>query len=337
MKHLVVFLLMILVGGCQAVKTPITVIAHRGASGYLPEHTLASAVLAHGFDVDYVEADLVMSKDNVLVVMHDHSLNTSTDVAQKFPNRKRSDGAYYVIDFTLAELKSLTVHERRQDNMKDMVFPDRFPSIDTISDFRIPTFEEFILTVQGLNKSRNKDIGIAPEMKEPSFHAREGKDMIKATVDLLTKYGYNTPQSKAMLQAFSLDAIKKAKEIGWEGDLVYLTCSAGGELLTDDVAEHLALMSPEGITEIAKYANWYSPWLGELYTAENNSLTVKPLVDNIHQSGMKIVTWTHRTDSLVAPFKSSEEMFDFLGQKVKITALFSDQPDVLVEYNRSIK
>lgn len=333
MKYLLLFLLTF-ISACQGKETSIiSTIAHRGASGYVPEHTLASTVMAHAFDVDYIEADLVMSKDNILVVMHDHSLNTSTDVSQKFPDRKRKDGSYYVIDFTLKELKSLVVHERRQDNMLDPVYPNRFPSIDTISDFRIPSFEEFILTVQGLNKSRNKNIGIAPETKEPSFHEREGKDILKATTDMLTKYGYNTPDSKVMLQVFSFNAIKKLrKDLNWKGDLVYLTSSTGGEILTDDVTEHLNLMSSEGVNDIAQYAEWYSPWLGNLYQVDNQKITINPLVQDVKKSGMKIVTWTHRTDSLLAPFKTSDEMLNFLINDIKIDALFTDQPDVLVDY-----
>ena len=329
---------LLLFGGCQGTPSssqkPI-VVAHRGASGYVPEHTLASTVLAHSFDVDYLEADLVMSKDNVLVVMHDHSLNTSTDVATKFPNRQRADGAYYVIDFTLAELKSLVVHERRKDNMIDAVYPDRFPSIDTVSDFRIPTFEEFLIVVQGLNKSRAKDIGVAPEVKEPSFHEREGKDALKAAVDMLTKYGYNTPNSKAMLQAFSYDAVKKARvDLGWKSDLVILICETGGQYLSDDTAEHQWLLTEEGIKDVSQYANWYSPWVRTLYDTDpkTSKITAKTMVQQAHDSGMKIVTWTHRTDSIVAPFKSSDEMLDAVFNTLKVDALFSDQSDKLIEY-----
>src|SRR5688500_2812370 len=88
------------------------VIAHRGASGYLPEHTIAAKAYAHALGADYIEQDLVLSKDDVPVVLHDIHLDTVTDVAKRFTDRKRADGRYYALDFTLAELKQLRVTER---------------------------------------------------------------------------------------------------------------------------------------------------------------------------------------------------------------------------------
>ena len=92
-------------------KLEKTIIAHRGASGYIPEHTLASKALAYQMGVPFLEQDLAMTKDNRLVVIHDHFLDRVTDVADKFPGRTRDDGRYYVIDFTLDEIKSLNFME----------------------------------------------------------------------------------------------------------------------------------------------------------------------------------------------------------------------------------
>ena len=143
------------------------VIAHRGASGYLPEHTLESASLAHNMGADFIEPDLVLSKDEVVVILHDIHLESTTNVKSLFPNRKREDGHWYAIDFTLAELKSLYVHERTQKSSTKAVFPKRFPV--HLNIFQIPTLDEFILLIHGLNKSRNKKIGIYPEIKNPFF------------------------------------------------------------------------------------------------------------------------------------------------------------------------
>lgn len=87
------------------------VIAHRGASGYLPEHSLPAKAMAYAQGADYLEQDLVMTKDNELVVLHDHYLDRVTDVAERFPDRARKDGRYYAIDFTLPEIKSLKFTE----------------------------------------------------------------------------------------------------------------------------------------------------------------------------------------------------------------------------------
>ncbi|MEP2651240.1 MAG: glycerophosphodiester phosphodiesterase family protein, partial [Paraglaciecola sp.] len=122
------------------------VIAHRGASGYLPEHTLESVTLAYAQGAHYIEQDLVATKDAKLIVLHDIHLETVTDVQKKFPNRKRQDGRFYALDFTLAELKTLIVHERR-DEKGDLVFKDRYQGV---ANFQIATFEEQIELIQQL-------------------------------------------------------------------------------------------------------------------------------------------------------------------------------------------
>lgn len=132
------------------------VIAHRGASGYLPEHTLPAKAMAYAQGADYLEQDLVMTKDDNLVVLHDHYLDRVTDVADRFPDRARKDGRYYAIDFTLDEIKSLKFTEGFdiENGKKVQTYPGRFPMGK--SDFRVHTFEEEIEFVQGLSLYREK-------------------------------------------------------------------------------------------------------------------------------------------------------------------------------------
>ncbi|MDU2481093.1 MAG: glycerophosphodiester phosphodiesterase, partial [Klebsiella sp.] len=158
----------------SAVAAEKMVIAHRGASGYLPEHTLPAKAMAYAQGADYLEQDLVMTKDDRLVVLHDHYLDRVTDVAQRFPQRARKDGRFYAIDFTLAEIKSLKFTEgfEPKNGKNVQTYPGRFPMGK--SDFRIHTFEEEIEFVQGLNHSTGKNIGIYPEIKAPWFHHQEG-------------------------------------------------------------------------------------------------------------------------------------------------------------------
>jgi glycerophosphoryl diester phosphodiesterase len=169
------------------------VIAHRGASGYLPEHTLPAKAMAYAQGADYLEQDLVMTKDDHLVVLHDHYLDRVTDVADRFPDRARKDGRYYAIDFTLDEIKSLKFTEGFdiENGKKVQTYPGRFPMGK--SDFRVHTFEEEIEFVQGLNHSTGKNIGIYPEIKAPWFHHQEGKDIAAKTLEVLKKYGYTGP------------------------------------------------------------------------------------------------------------------------------------------------
>jgi len=154
------------------------VIAHRGACGYLPEHTLEAKAMAYGMGADYIEQDVVLTRDDRAVVLHDIHMDTVTDVAKAFPDRKREDGRYYAIDFTLDEIKKLHVTERMDLETGKPVFPGRFPAGK--SGFRVPTLEEEIELIQGLNKSTGKDVGIYPEIKSPAWHRSEGKDISKA-------------------------------------------------------------------------------------------------------------------------------------------------------------
>ena len=120
----------------SAEVTPV-VIAHRGASGYLPEHTLPAKALAFGQGADFLEQDVVLTKDDQPIVMHDIHLDTVSDVAKKFPGRNRADGRYYAIDFTLAEVRTLQAQERIDLKSGTPVFAGRFPAQG--SDFRIPS------------------------------------------------------------------------------------------------------------------------------------------------------------------------------------------------------
>ncbi|MDU3900281.1 MAG: glycerophosphodiester phosphodiesterase, partial [Haemophilus haemolyticus] len=163
-------------------KSDKIIIAHRGASGYLPEHTLESKALAFAQHADYLEQDLAMTKDGRLVVIHDHFLDGLTDVAKKFPHRHRKDGRYYVIDFTLKEIQSLEMTENfeTKDGKQSQVYPGRFPLWK--SHFRIHTFEDEIEFIQGLEKSTGKKVGIYPEIKAPWFHHQNGKDIAAETL-----------------------------------------------------------------------------------------------------------------------------------------------------------
>ena len=158
-----------------APSSPKLVIAHRGASGYLPEHTLPAVAMAHALGADYIEQDVVLSKDNVPMVLHDIHLDTVTDVARRFPDRKREDGRYYVIDFTLAELKQLNASERFDPKTGLAVFPTRFPVGK--GSFQIPTLEEELQLIQGLNTSTGREAGVYPEVKEPAWHRTQGRDL----------------------------------------------------------------------------------------------------------------------------------------------------------------
>lgn len=148
----------------MAQDAPQIVIAHRGASGYLPEHTLEAKAMAHAQGAHYIEQDLVLTKDDVPVVLHDIHIDTVTDVVEKFPTRKRDDGRYYALDFTLAELKTLRATERFNAVTGKQVYPNRFPKGQ--GRFEIATLAEELQLIQGLNHSTGRVAGIYPEIDQ---------------------------------------------------------------------------------------------------------------------------------------------------------------------------
>mgnify|MGYP000993135036 CR=1 FL=1 len=205
----------------QAQTTRPIVIAHRGASGYLPEHTLEAKALAHAMGADFLEQDVVLTKDDVPIVMHDIHLETISDVAKVFANRHRKDGHYYAIDFTFAEIKQLRANERISTKTGKAVYPKRFPL--GASSFQIPSLEEELQFIQGLNKSTGRIAGIYPEIKQPAFHRKEGHDISAIVLPMLRKYGYATKNDPCWLQCFEFDEVKRFRdELKWEGGIVFL-------------------------------------------------------------------------------------------------------------------
>lgn len=308
------------------------VAAHRGASGYVPEHTIPAKTMAYAMNPDFIEQDVVMTKDGVLMIMHDPDLDTTTDVAKKFPDRKRADGKYYAADFTWPEIETLTVTERFKPETGEAVFSGRFPVNSGIS-FKVPKFEEELQLIQGLNKSTGKDIGVYVEVKEPEFYKREGKDITGEVIKMLDKYGYNKPGSNAILQIFDYDAVKDARAKGWQGELAMLVIP-GGQHLTDDKKIHDWLLTPEGIAEVSKYATIYAPWFSSLAVpnADGSGYTVNNLADEARKNGMKVHSWTWRKDAPFKGFKNSEDALDVAFKQIKLDGMFSDFPDIMVNY-----
>src|SRR5688572_19403268 len=245
----------------QLPATPL-VIAHRGASGYLPEHTIAAKAYAHALGADFLEQDLVLSKDDVPIVIHDIYVDTVTDVAKRFPNRKRADGRYYVLDFTVAELKQLRVSERFDVKTGKRIFPERYPAQH--SSFQLSTFEEELQLIQGLNRSTGRVAGIYPEIKQPKWHNVQGRDISRVVLAILARYGYATKSDPCFLQCFELPEVRRLREdLGWRGRLIMLIESKSKG---DDGTDHDHLCTAAGVKEIARVADGIGPAIGRLVT-----------------------------------------------------------------------
>ncbi len=301
------------------------VIAHRGASGYLPEHTLAAAALAHGQGAHFIEQDIVLTKDDVPIVLHDIHLDTVTDVADRFSDRRRDDGRYYAIDFTLAEIRALSVNERISLKTGEAVFPGRFPKGD--SRFTIATLAEELELIQGLNASTGRTVGIYPEIKRPAFHRREGKDISQIVINLLAKYGYRTKQDRVYLQCFDWNEVKRIRsDLGYRGRLVQLLGENDWKVAPD--VDYDYLKSTDGLAEIASVADGIGPWIDQVASAEDGG-EPKPtgLVEAAHAEGLEVHPYTFRADSLPDYSATLEELFQLFFVEIGVDGVFTDFPD----------
>ncbi len=182
--------------GNQAQAATKMIIAASGAANNLIEHSLPAATLAAAMGVEYLELHVVMTADNQLIVFHDLTLQRLTDVAQVFPGRKRDDGAYYVIDFTLDELRRLRLLSSAEGNELPLAFG-------------IPTLNEELGLLRRLETILNRQLGIVLEIRQPWFHLQAGKDISIATLDSLATYRYSTAQNKLYLQCFDPDELQR--------------------------------------------------------------------------------------------------------------------------------
>ncbi len=313
--RLYLILVVILIVGCEKREQPPMkvepksdkiVIAHRGASGYLPEHTLTAKAMAYAMQPDYIEQDIVLSKDNIPVVIHDIHLDEVTDVAEKFPERKREDGRYYVIDFNYEELKLLQVLERFDPKTGKQVYESRFPKGE--SNFQLHSLYEEIELIQGLNKSTGNNIGIYPEIKEPAFHLKEGKNISKIVLNVLSLYGYRTKADNCILQCFDTNELKRIRqELNSDLFLVQLIESKEEESQLD---------------EFVQYADGIGPWYKEV---------TLQFVKDAQKLGLKVHAYTFRADDL-GGYKDFNTLLDYGFSTLNLDGVFTDHPDKAKEF-----
>ena len=237
------------------IKMPCpAIIAHRGACGYLPEHTLPAVELAHTFGADYIEQDVVLTSDGVPIVLHDVTLELTTNVAALFPERHRDDGLFYAIDFTLEEIKKLNAHERT-DSDGNPVFPGRYSG--TGVEFKVPTLAEEIETIDRLNAASGKRVGVYIELKRPEFHEQEGVDIYQAVLDVLTVFNRLGESAETVIQCFDPQTLKRfALEGIFKGPLVQLVLA---ESIANWRGDFEGMQTMSGLKEVAKYAHGIGP------------------------------------------------------------------------------
>jgi glycerophosphoryl diester phosphodiesterase len=320
------------------------VIGHRGASGYRPEHTLASYRLAIAMGADFIEPDLVSTKDHVLVARHENEISTTTDVADhpEFADRRTTktiDGqeleGWFTEDFTLAELRTLRAKER---------IPDVRPDNTAFNGlYQVPTLQEVI------DLAKRAGVGIYPETKHPTYFDSVGLSLEEPLLATLRANGYRGPKAKVFIQSFEVGNLKELRgktrlplvqllsDIGAPYDLV----AAG------DPRTYADLSTPQGLAEIATYADGIGPSKNQIVPRDAGGNLQQPtsLVDDAHAAGLLVHPYTFRNETFFLPadFRQGNPASEFYSRAtgdapaeyrlffgLGVDGLFSDNPDTAV-------
>jgi glycerophosphoryl diester phosphodiesterase len=280
----------------EAQYTRKTNVAHRGASAYAPEHTLAAYKLALAQGADFVEQDLQITRDGVLVCLHDLTLERTTDVETAFPDRARTEGGqktWPVSDFTLAEIKTLDA-----GSWFDAKFAGE----------RVPTWQEAIDLIRGR-------AGLFPETKGPEVYGSRGFDMEALVLRALEKNGLHLPeanrQTPVIIQSFSADSLRRMRKLGSKLSLVLL--------ISDGDPERGQWLSDAGLKQARTFADGIGP-------AKALLLTDPSLASRARALGFSITPYTFRSAGLPAGQNVKDEMATFLYE-IGVDALFTDNPD----------
>jgi len=276
---------------------PPIIIGHRGASGLRPEHTLASYDLAIEQGADFIEPDLVLTKDDVFVARHENDITGTTDVADhpEFAARKatkvidgESHSGWFTEDFTLAELKTLRARER---------LPQLRPA-NTRYDgrFEVPTLAEIIALAKRRSAETGRTIGIYPETKHPSYFAQIGHPMEKRLVDQLRAAGWDKPEDPVFIQSFEVDNLRRLHAMTGLR-LIQLMDASGGPA---DGAEpsYAAMATPAGLARVARYAWGIGPSKTMIKDGDAPATT---LVADAHAAGLRLHPWTFRAENNFLP------------------------------------
>lgn len=345
------------------------VIGHRGASGYLPEHTLQSYRRAVQMGADFVEPDLVATKDGHLIARHEPILDGTTDVASRpeFASKKTTkilDGdkvtAFFASDFTLEEIKRLRAIQPRGDR------PASFNG-----QFEIPTLEEVIELARRESYIQGRQIGIYPETKHPTFHYALGLPLEDKLLEVLERYGLTGPDAPVIIQSFetaNLQYLRKrtsvrlvqlidADDVGLDGRLTYAAPydKPYNYAVTGDARGFADLVRPANLADIAKYADGIGPWKryivsvrgtdangdgkaddtnndGAVDERDKTAMPATSLVQLAHEAGLFVHPYTFRNEAgtLSGTYSSNPTNEYIQFFLLGVDGVFSDFPDTAV-------
>jgi glycerophosphoryl diester phosphodiesterase len=292
------------------------IIGHRGASGYRPEHTLESYRLAVEIGADYIEPDLVSTKDGVLIARHENEIGSTTNVAERFPDRKTTktiDGTavtgWFTEDFTLAEIQTLRARERLA-----------FREHDYDDHFQIPTFDDVIALAQTLGEQWHRAVGIYPETKHPTYFRGIGLPLEEKLVAALAAHGWNRRDAPVFIQSFET------------GNLRDLRQKTPVRLI--QLGNAAAMFDDAGLKTIASYADGIGPEKSLVIPIGTDGSIGTPtdLVSRAHAAGLLVHIWTIRIDKAFLPagYGAKPELEFQRFRDLGVDGIFTDFPDVAV-------
>jgi glycerophosphoryl diester phosphodiesterase len=310
------------------------VIAHRGASGYLPEHTLEAYQRAIDMGADFIEPDLVLTKDGVLIARHENELSDTTDAAQKFPAKKTKkviDGreveGWFSEDFTLAEIKTLRANERLKSRDQS-----------NNGKFLVPTFAEVLALANAQGAKRGRPVGVYPETKHPTYFVKIGLPHEGALLKDLAAAGLATAKDRVFIQSFEVSNLQQLKAkttlplvqlLGDPNERPY-DQEAAGKPLT-----YGAMVTDKGFRDMAAYAAGVGPFKAYILATNADGTPVAPtdFVTRAHAAGLKVHPYTFRNDpNYVAKVYGGDPVAEYCAFfRTGIDGLFSDFPDTALK------
>ena len=342
LKWLVAVALLVSPAAAMAELAPVNadgdmlVIAHRGASGERPEHTLASYELAIDQGADYIEPDLVVTKDLVLVARHENEIGETTDVANRpeFEDRRKTKdiegqliNGWFAEDFTLAELRTLRAKER---------MPTLRPANARYDGlYQVPTFAEIIALKRAKEAETGRKIGLYPELKHPTWLLQEaGIDTVDLLVRQLRKEKLDGADADVFVQIFEVGPLQRLDKM-IDTPLILLIRPEGGPF-DEPGMSWAGIMTTSGLAEVATYADGIGPFMGHVL---NDDGTPTDLVKNAHAAGLKVHPWTVRKENVFLPptlrsDASQDGVGDIRGmvQRLKdagVDGYFTDDPGMV--------
>lgn len=342
------------------------VIGHRGAAGYLPDHTLEGYTRAIAMGADFIEPDLVSTKDGVLIARHEPNITGTTDVSEhpEFAGRKTrkfvdgvEESGWFVSDFTLAEIKTLRAIQPFSD--RDQQFNGRF---------QIPTFVEVLDLARSEGKKVGRTVGVYPETKHSTYHAKLGLPLEDRLLATLAQYGYTTKESPIIVQSFEVANLKylhsktnlrlvqlvDANDVNPDGsiDLTAPYDRPYDFAVSGDARTFASLLTPAGLQQVKTYADGIGPWKPYLIPSKlvDNNRDGKPddlngdgkiderdrvmmaptdVVKNAHAAGLFVHAYTFRSEAkrLASDFKGDPKAEYQLFYQLGVDGVFSDFAD----------